>query len=99
MDKIYLNDVRIYAYHGCLSEEAIIGSDYRVDMWVEANLNKAKKNDSLKDTVDYVFLLRNPTACNIDIAKSFRSDTPTPCINGTNSVFSKADKTGIRLYA
>ena len=57
MDKIYLNDVRIYAYHGCLSEEAIIGSDYRVDMWVEANLKKAKKNDSLKDTVDYVFLL------------------------------------------
>ena len=57
MDKIYLNDVRIYAYHGCLSEEAIIGSDYRVDMWVEANLNMAKKNDSLKDTVDYVFLL------------------------------------------
>ena len=55
--KIYLNDVRLYAYHGCLSEEAIIGSDYRVDMWVEANLNKAKKSDSLKDTVDYVFLL------------------------------------------
>jgi dihydroneopterin aldolase len=26
-------------------------------MWVEANLNMAKKNDSLKDTVDYVFLL------------------------------------------
>ena len=57
MDKIFLNDVRVYAYHGCLSEEAIIGSDYRVDMWVEANLNKAKKNDSLRDTVDYVFLL------------------------------------------
>ena len=41
-------------YHGCLSEETNIGSDYRVDVKVEANLEKSVYTDALNDTVDYV---------------------------------------------
>ena len=46
----------VYAYHGCLGEETIIGSDYRVDLSVEASLCKSSITDSLIDTVDYVML-------------------------------------------
>jgi len=56
MGKIKLQNVRIYAYHGCLIEEGHIGSDYRVDLVVHTDLSKSAKTDNLSDTVDYVFL-------------------------------------------
>jgi dihydroneopterin aldolase len=57
-DTIILENIRVYAYHGCLEEETKIGSDYRVDMEVEADLEKSSQTDNLEDTVDYVMLNR-----------------------------------------
>ena len=37
-------------------EETAVGSDYRVDLVVKADLGTSAKSDELKDTVDYVFL-------------------------------------------
>lgn len=56
MGIIKVENIRVYAYHGCLKEETKIGSDYRVDLEVKANLKKSALTDKLKDTVDYVFL-------------------------------------------
>ncbi len=56
MEEIILKNIRVYAYHGCLTEEGIIGSDYRVDLKVYADLKKAIETDTLEDTVDYVHL-------------------------------------------
>ncbi|MEN3323787.1 dihydroneopterin aldolase [Mariniflexile soesokkakense] len=58
MGIIKVENIRVFAYHGCLQEETKIGSDYRVDLQVEANLQTAAKTDKLSDTVDYVFLNR-----------------------------------------
>lgn len=58
MGIIKVENIRVFAYHGCLKEEAKIGSDYRVDLQVEANLQESAKTDKLADTVDYVFLNR-----------------------------------------
>jgi len=55
---IKVKNIRVYAYHGCLLEEGKIGSDYRVDLSVKANLKKSAKTDELEDTVDYVHLNR-----------------------------------------
>ncbi|MBT0607131.1 dihydroneopterin aldolase [Aequorivita echinoideorum] len=56
MGSIHLKNIRIYAYHGCLTEEGQIGSDYIVNIWVKANLKGAAVSDELNDTVDYVQL-------------------------------------------
>jgi dihydroneopterin aldolase len=53
---IKVKNIRVYAYHGCLVEEGKIGSDYRVDLCVKADLSKSAKSDFLRDTVDYVHL-------------------------------------------
>jgi dihydroneopterin aldolase len=58
MGIIKVENIRVFANHGCLSEETKIGSEYRVDLEVEANLQKSAKTDKLSDTVDYVFLNR-----------------------------------------
>ena len=39
-----------------MKEEGVIGSDYRVDLEVTADLKKASETDRLSDTVDYVLL-------------------------------------------
>ena len=46
----------MYAHHGCMEAETVIGSDYRVDLWVEADLYTSGLSDNLSDTVDYVVL-------------------------------------------
>ena len=58
MGTIKIRNIRVYAYHGCLVEEGKIGSDYRVDIAVKADLKKSAKTDNLNDTVDYVHLTR-----------------------------------------
>ena len=58
MGVIKVENIRVFAYHGCLPEETKIGSDYRVDLEVKADLQKSSKTDDLEDTVDYVFLNR-----------------------------------------
>lgn len=58
MGIIRLHNVRVYASHGCLKEETIIGSDYLVQLEVKADLQKAAATDDLNDTVDYVHLNR-----------------------------------------
>jgi len=56
MSRIRLKNIKIYAFHGCLLEEGKIGSDYLVNLTVEANLINAARTDELNDTVDYVHL-------------------------------------------
>ena len=56
MGIIKVENIRLYAYHGCLDEEGKIGSEYRVDVTAKADLSKSAKTDDLDDTVDYVHL-------------------------------------------
>ncbi|MDO6818132.1 dihydroneopterin aldolase [Zobellia sp. 1_MG-2023] len=56
MDKVKVNNIRVYAHHGCLEEETAIGSEYLVNVSVDANLTKASISDRLSDTVDYVHI-------------------------------------------
>lgn len=58
MGIIKLQNIRTFSYHGCLEEEAKIGSDYRVDLEIKADMRKPKETDELADTVDYVHLNR-----------------------------------------
>ncbi|MBU3820610.1 dihydroneopterin aldolase [Flavobacteriaceae bacterium XHP0103] len=58
MGTVKVENIRIFAYHGCLKEESKIGSNYRVDLEVDTDLQTSAKTDKLSDTVDYVFLNR-----------------------------------------
>ena len=56
MGQIYLENIRAFSHHGCMKEEKIIGSEYRVDLWVVADLSVAAQTDDLNDAPDYVLL-------------------------------------------
>ena len=58
MGIIKLQNIRTFSFHGCLEEEAKIGSDYIVDLEIKTDLRKSALSDDLNDTVDYVLLNR-----------------------------------------
>ncbi len=51
--KIILEDIKIYSYHGVLSEENYIGTYYLVNLEVHADIWKATETDHLNDTISY----------------------------------------------
>lgn len=53
MSKIFLDEVKIYAYHGVLPEENTIGTYYILNVEIHTDLWKAADSDDLKDTISY----------------------------------------------
>ena len=56
MNKILVEGIKIYAYHGCLEEEGKIGCNYIVDVTMETDFTEAAKTDDLTKTIDYVIV-------------------------------------------
>ena len=54
MNKILVEGIKLYAYHGCLEEEAVIGGEYIVDIVLETDFTEAAQTDDLSKTIDYV---------------------------------------------
>lgn len=54
---IFLNDVRLYAFHGVLGQERRVGGEYSVSMRVHYNIYKAMESDDVADTLNYAQLL------------------------------------------
>lgn len=53
MGKIYVEGIKIYAYHGCFKEETLIGTHFLVDVVLDVDLKKSSISDNLEDTVNY----------------------------------------------
>lgn len=58
MDKIFLNGMRFYAYHGVLPEERRLGQHFEVDVVLELVLRHAGLRDELALTVNYADVYR-----------------------------------------
>jgi 7,8-dihydroneopterin aldolase/epimerase/oxygenase len=56
MGTIKVSGIKLYAYHGCLEEEAQIGCHYIVDVDIETDFSEAAAKDDLNKTVDYVIV-------------------------------------------
>lgn len=54
MNKILVEGIRLYAYHGCLNEEALIGAEYEVNVLMDTDFSEAAQTDDLTQTIDYV---------------------------------------------
>ncbi len=53
MDKIYINGLKIFAYHGVNPEEKEAGQEFVLDVAMYADITLARKSDDLNDTVNY----------------------------------------------
>ena len=54
---IFLNGLRIYAYHGVLEQESRVGQWFSVDISVGYDFSRAMLTDDVADTLSYADLL------------------------------------------
>ncbi|WP_027725249.1 dihydroneopterin aldolase [Tuberibacillus calidus] len=52
-DKIYINKMAFYGYHGVFPEENRLGQRFFVDVVLECDLREAGQTDDLKKTINY----------------------------------------------
>ena len=57
MGLITVEGIRVFAHHGHLPEEAVLGGHFIVNVWVKADTVEVEKTDDLNDTVDYVKII------------------------------------------
>lgn len=53
MGKIFVEGIKIYAFHGCFKEEADIGTHFQVDVELDSDLSKPAETDNIMDAVNY----------------------------------------------
>ncbi|WP_249872191.1 dihydroneopterin aldolase [Oceanobacillus saliphilus] len=53
MDKILLNNMQFYGFHGLLPEENKLGQRFNVDVELYLDLKKAGNTDNMHDSVHY----------------------------------------------
>lgn len=53
MDKIYINRIKTYGYHGAIQEERVLGQYFITDIVLYIDLTAASETDDLNETVHY----------------------------------------------
>jgi len=53
MSIISIEGMEFFAYHGCFTEEQIIGTKFNIDLYLTVDTSKAEESDNLHDTVNY----------------------------------------------
>ena len=57
-DRIILEGMQFYGYHGVNPEERVLGQRYLVDLIADLDLSLAGRTDRLEDTVSYSHIYR-----------------------------------------
>ena len=57
-DRIILEGMRFYGFHGVNPEERVLGQEYLVDLTVEIDQGRAGRSDRLEDTISYAHIYR-----------------------------------------
>lgn len=50
---IELKDIRIYAHHGVMEQERIVGNEFVINALLTVSLEAAMESDNLNDTINY----------------------------------------------
>ena len=58
MDRIILEDLIFFAYHGVLEEEAHLGQRFHVDLTIWTDLSDAGRSDNYDDAICYAQVTR-----------------------------------------
>ena len=57
MALITVEGIRVFAYHGHLPEEEVLGGHFIINVWVDVDTLAVEQSDDLYDTVDYVSIV------------------------------------------
>lgn len=50
---IFLENVKIFAHHGVMSQETLVGNHFLINLKLKIDVSKATETDALEDTISY----------------------------------------------
>lgn len=53
---IYIDKLKVHAFHGVMPQERVVGNDYEVSLKVGCSIDKAMLSDDVNDTINYASL-------------------------------------------
>jgi dihydroneopterin aldolase len=53
LDRVLINDIKVFAYHGLLPEEIERGQDFFIDLELRLDFSEVSDSDDISGTVDY----------------------------------------------
>ncbi|PYG87123.1 dihydroneopterin aldolase/dihydroneopterin aldolase/2-amino-4-hydroxy-6-hydroxymethyldihydropteridine diphosphokinase [Ruminiclostridium sufflavum DSM 19573] len=62
MDKIIVEGLEVYAYHGVAQEEKTLGQMFIISLEIGVDLEKSARSGNLKDTINYSSVCKSVTA-------------------------------------
>ena len=94
--KIILEDIKIYAYHGVLPEEKILGTYYIVNAEIVADITKAAETDDLNDTINYA-LINDIIHAEMKISSELLEHVAGRIIRKIKSEFAQVQKVKVKI--
>lgn len=70
MDRIFIESIEFYGYHGATDEEQCIGHRYAVDVELYFDTRRAGRTDNLADTINYSQVAKRVVA--VGVGEQFR---------------------------
>ena len=97
MDKIYINDLKVFAYHGVNPEEKEDGQNFYLDLEISLDISKACKTDDLNDTVSYAKIIK--TVIRVMTAEKYDllEHTAQVVVDAIFAEYEKVEKIKIKL--
>jgi len=56
MSQVFIDDMRLYAYHGVMAQEQTVGAWFSLSLRVDCDISRAAAEDEVKLTVSYADL-------------------------------------------
>jgi len=69
-DTIFVNGLKLHAFHGVMQHEAKVGQTFGLDLVLDIDLGAASRTDKLKDTISYDAVVK--TASEAFCARRYR---------------------------
>lgn len=86
MATIKIEGMDFFAYHGCFTEESIIGTRFEVDLTVTTDTSQAEVSDNLHHTVNYLSLFETVKA-EMEIRSNLLENVAHRVINAVKNRF------------
>ena len=96
MNIIKVYGIRCNSFHGCLSEENIIGAEYEIDIDLYCDFSKCYNSDNLNDTINYV-LVKEIVVKEMNISSKLIETVAYRIINKLKQLSQKINKCKVEL--
>ena len=98
MERITIEGLEVFAYHGCNPEERRDGQIFLLDILLEFDSGKACRSDNLEDTVNYSAVAKRTAAIFTDPPCNLLEHAAYRTAKGIKEEFARIERVTLRVH-